>query len=322
MKHHENSIIARLWLAARPAAMVALVGLAISVFTSAPAYAGKMSALEGLVRAVMEDSRAEAKAGAKIAGEAHLLRGGEELFENAARQHELMLRTAGRMAELDERAIAKRLAKLAVPANSEAVRALEALSVPERHFVVEAAETAGALCRKYPGQATSMIRQLGPEGLSYVRVYGDDVAQIVLKEGPESLGVLRKGGRAAWGFFKEDVLPHKKKLIAAGVLAAFLANPDQFVDMAGRATDYAVREFARAGVELASVVPGAVSQGVHAGVSSTLDRWGLNYGPVRWTAFSLALLIAAAAGLRLIGRPLRTLALPLTLVVRRLRRQS
>ena len=113
-------------------------------------------------------------------------------------------------------------------------------------------ETAQRLARRYPGQAETMVRQLGPEGLTAVRVFGDDVAEVLVKEGPESLDVLRKTGRGGWSFFTDEVLPHKKKLAAAGVLAAFLANPDKFVDYAGQATEFAVREFARAGVQLAA----------------------------------------------------------------------
>jgi hypothetical protein len=288
----------------------------------APAYAGKMTVLEGLVRAAMEEGRGELKAGTRIAAEARLMRGGEEIFENAARQHEMLLRAAGRFAELDEPALAKRITQLSVRADSETVRTLAQMSGAERRFVVEAAETAGSLTRKFPNEAVEMVERLGPEGLSYARVYGDSVAEVVLKEGPESLGVIRKGGRGAWTFFNETVLPNKGKLAAAGVLAAFLASPDKFVDMAGRATDYAVREFARAGVQLASEVPGSVANGIHEGVDRVLDRWGMNYAPLRWSAVVVLIATACVAGLRIIGWPIRTLAWPVTFALRRLRRSG
>ena len=82
----------------------------------------------------------------------------------------------------------------------------------------------------------------GSRGLSAVHVFGDDVAEVMVKEGPESLNVLRKTGRGGWSFFRGQVLPHKKKLLAAGVLAAFLADPDRFVDYTGQATEFAVRD--------------------------------------------------------------------------------
>ena len=67
-----------------------------------------------------------------------------------------------------------------------------------------------------PQEAETMVRRLGPEGLTAVRVFGDDVAEVMVKEGPESLNVLRKTGKGGWSFFTQQVLPHKKKLAAAG----------------------------------------------------------------------------------------------------------
>ena len=51
------------------------------------------------------------------------------------------------------------------------------------------------------------------------------------------------------------------------MLAAFLANPEKFVDYAGQATEYAVREFAKAGIQLASAVGGGAARGLE-----NLDR--------------------------------------------------
>src|SRR5262245_58604339 len=131
MNHH--TIPWRAWI------LAAFVTSALS----APAHAGKMTVLEGLVRAAMEEGRGELKAGTRLAAEARLMRGGEEIFENAARQHELLLRAAGRLAELDEPALAKRITQLSARADSETVRTLAQMSGAERRFVVEAAETAG-----------------------------------------------------------------------------------------------------------------------------------------------------------------------------------
>jgi hypothetical protein len=299
------------------------VALAAVLVAASSAHAGKMGVLDELVRTAVRDARAELRTGVHVVAEdTQLLRGGEDLFESAAKRHEILVRAAGRIADLDEPALAKRLAALAPRVDSESARTLASMSLAERRFVVEAAETAASLSRKYPVQAKQMIRRLGPEGLSYTRSFGDDVAEVVLEEGSEALNVLRKGGRGAWSFFKEQVLPHKKKLAAAGLFAAFLANPDEFVDMAGRATDYAVREFARAGVELAGVLPGAVADGVHAGVAGVLDRWGLNYAPLRWAMALAALAVATGAVMRLAGLPLRAIAWPLTVTLRRFRRNE
>ena len=145
-------------------------------------------------------------------------------------------------------------------------------------------ETAQRLARRYPGQAETMIRTLGTEGLTATRVFGDDVAEVIVKEGPESLGVLRKTGRGGWSFFTREVLPHKKKLAAAGVLAAFMANPEKFVDYAGKATEYAVREFAKAGVQLAGAVGGGAARGLEASIGALLASYGLDVAAaaLRW----------------------------------------
>ena len=80
-----------------------------------------------------------------------------------------------------------------------------ALEPAEKRLVVELGETAQRLARRYPAEAEAMVRRLGPEGLTAVRVFGDDVAEVLVKEGPESLSVLRKTGRTGWSFFTKQV---------------------------------------------------------------------------------------------------------------------
>jgi hypothetical protein len=179
-------------------------------------------------------------------------------------------------------------------------------------------ETARRLARRYPDQAESMIRQLGTEGLSAVRVYGDDVAEVVVKEGPESLGVLRKTGRGGWSFFTHEVLPHKKKLAAAGVLAAFLASPEKFVDYAGKATEFAVREFTKAGVQLAGAVSGGATRGLETAVSQALANHGLDYAVFRYAGMALAGLVVVLATMVLLGMPVAWIFRPLIWPLRRI----
>ena len=163
----------------------------------------------------------------------------------------------------------------------QTLRTFAALEPAEKRLVVELGRDCTATgSSRYPQEAETMVRQLGPEGLTAVRVFGDDVAEVLVKEGPESLGVLRKTGRGGWSFFTEQVLPHKKKLAAAGVLAAFLANPEKFVDYAGQATEFAVREFARAGIQLASAVGGGAARGLETSIGQTLAAYGLDFPAV------------------------------------------
>ena len=188
-------------------------------------------------------------------GRLFLTRQADEGLEQLVRRSDELARAGRRVEQPTEALLQARFSRL-LKQDPQALRTFEALEPAEKRLVVEMGETAQVLARRYPGEAETMVRRLGPEGLTAVRVFGDDVAEVLVKEGPESLGVLRKTGRGGWSFFTQQVLPHKKKLAAAGVLAAFLANPEKFVDYAGQATEFAVREFARAGIQLASAVGG------------------------------------------------------------------
>ena len=86
--------------------------------------------------------------------------------------------------------------------------------------------------------------------------------------------------------------PTRRSWLAAGVLAAFLANPDKFVDYAGQATEFAVREFAKAGVQLAGAVGGGAARGFEASIGQALATYGLDVAVLRqlgmaaWPAWS------------------------------------
>ncbi len=114
------------------------------------------------------------------------------------------------------------------------------------------------------------------------------MAEVLAREGTESLGVLRRTGRAGWSFFTKQVLPHKKKLLAAGVLAAFLANPEKFVDYAGHATEFAVREFGKVGIQLASSVTGGAARGLEDTIGRTLAAYGLEPPLLRYLGMGVA----------------------------------
>ena len=150
-----------------------------------------------------------------------------------------------------------------------------------------------------------MIRALGTEGLTAVRVFGDDVAEVIVKEGTATVNILRKTGRGGWAFFTHQVLPNKKKLLAAGVLAAFLADPDKFVDYAGHATEYAVREFSKAGVQLAGAVGGGATRGLEASISNALAGYGLDFTVLRYLGIGLAGVVVVIASMVLLGMPIR-----------------
>ena len=274
-----------------------LAAMAMALALPAPARAGKLSWLDEVVREVVRDAKSGGRAAARESDEAAAaaVRGGARLFvheaeeglEIAAKRSEELARVGRKVEQPTEALLQARFSRL-LRHDPEALRTFATLAPAEKRLVVEMGETAQRLARRYPANAEPMIRALGTEGLSAVRVFGDDVAEVLVKEGPESLGVLRKTGRGGWTFFTRDVLPHKKKLAAAGVLTAFLLNPEKFVDYAGQATEYAVREFGRAGVKLAGAVGGGAAKGLEASVSEALARHGLDFAALRYLGMAAA----------------------------------
>jgi hypothetical protein len=303
--------------------------LTLAVLLSLPAFvrAGKLSWLDDVVQEVILEAKAGGKvmarrvggAGARAevrgAGRLFLAHDADEGLEHLVRQSQELAR-AGRQVERPAEALLQsRFARL-LKQDPQTLRGFAALEPAEKRLVVELGETAQRLARRYPAEAETMVRRLGPEGLTAVRVFGEDVAEVLVKEGPESLGVLRKAGRGGWSFFTKEVLPHKKKLAAAGVLAAFLANPEKFVDYAGQATEFAVREFARAGIPLASAVGGGVVRGLEHTIGETLASYGLNLPALRYLGMGLAGFGVLLSLMVLVGLPIRWMFLPIGWVIR------
>jgi hypothetical protein len=321
MRHLPEAGRRRRWpLASRLAVLVS----AMALVTALPrtATAGQLAWLDEVVQEVVREAKVGGRAAARDGVAAHaagrlFVHEADEGLEVVARRAEDLARGGRRVEQPTEALLQKRFATL-LRHDPEAVRTFSTLAPAEKRLVVEMGETAQRLARRYPDQAETMIRRLGTEGLAAVRVYGDDVAEVVVKEGPESLGVLRKTGRGGWSFFTHEVLPHKKKLAAAGVLAAFLAAPDKFVDYAGKATDYAVREFARAGVRLAGAVGAGAARGLEAAISQTLANHGLDYAVFRYVGMALAGLVVVLATMVLLGMPVGWLLRPLTWPLRRI----
>ncbi|MFO0950245.1 MAG: hypothetical protein U0835_03660 [Isosphaeraceae bacterium] len=310
----------RPWSPARSLGLLAALGLTLAL--AGPAHAGKLSWLDDVVREVVRETEAGAKAAAHAGGDGAstvarqstrlFAREADEGLEILAKRSDDLARAGRKGAEAtSETLLEKRFARL-LPRDPESVRTFGKLAPAEKRLVVEMGETAQRLARRYPGQAEEMIRSLGTEGLSAVRVFGDDVAEVMVKEGPETLGVLRKTGRGGWSFFTTQVLPHKKKLLAGGVFAAFLADPDKFVDYAGRATEFAVREFSKAGVQIVGAISTSAAKGLESAVGDFLAGYGLNFAVARYAGMILAGGVAVMAGMVVLGLPIRWMLRPFT----------
>jgi len=303
---------------------MAAICLSLLAVLAFPRYgrAGSLSWLDEVVQSVMRDAKAGGRSAVKNGEEASARAAGrlfvheaDEGLEIVAKRYENLAQVGRRVEEPSDALLRTKFSRL-LPHDPEAARVFSTLKPAEKRLVVEMGETAQRLARRYPDQAETMIRRLGTEGLSAVRVYGDDVAEVLVKEGPEALGVLRKTGRGGWRFFTEQVLPHKKKLVAAGVLAAFLANPDKFVDYAGQATEYAAREFAKAGVQLAGAISGGAARGLENTISETLAARGLDFLPLRYLGMALAGIVVVLASMVVLGLPLAWLVRPFTWPIR------
>jgi hypothetical protein len=302
--------------AARRIGAMALALVALCGGLAAPARAGKISWLDDVVQEVIVEAKAGgkglareiggdgAKAEVRRAGRLFLSHDADEGLEHLVRQSEELARAGRRVEQPAEALLQSRFSRL-MRQDPQTLRTFATLPMAEKRLVVELGETAQLLARRYPAEAETMVRRLGPEGLTAVRVYGDDVAEVLAKEGTESIGVLRKTGRAGWEFFTKQVLPHKKKLAAAGILAAFLANPEKFVDYAGQATEFAIREFSKAGIQLATAVTGGAARGIEKTIGETLSAYGLNHPVFRYVGMGLAGLVVVLSLLVVVGLPIR-----------------
>lgn len=288
--------------------------------TPGSARAGKLSWLDDVVQEVVREAEAGGKVAArgtddairagKTGGRLFVREAADEGLDVVARRAEGVARAGAKAAgEPSEALLRSRFDRL-VTGSPEMARTFANLTPAEKRLVVEMGETARRLAIRYPGQAEPMIRELGTEGLTAVRVFGDDVAETLAKEGSGGLGVLRKTGRGGWDFFTTKVLPNKGKLAAAGVLGLYLADPDKFVDTAGRATKYAVEQFAKAGLSLAGAVGDATVRGLGGSFGSLLASWGIGPATARAIGIGAAVLVVALSLMVLLGAPIRWIFRP------------
>lgn len=295
----------------KPSALVAGSLALLLALAAAPAQAlagGKVSWLDEIVQDVIRQARgADTAATASARGTTKLFaKQADEPLEAVAKQYDSLAGVARRADEPTDALLNSRFQRL-VKGQPDSARVFSELAPAERRLVVEMGETAKSLTARYGDQTEEIVRKLGTEGLSAVRVYGDDVAEVIAKEGAESVNVLRKTGRNGWAFFTGTVLPNKGKLAAAGVLGLFLANPEKFVDTAGHVTEYAVREFAKAGIALTGAIAGGAARGIG---EATAQALGWDNGFVRAAGMAAAGLVVLLALMVLVGFPIRALFRP------------
>jgi hypothetical protein len=309
-----------------PSRWIATAATVLLLTAPGMARAGKLSWLDDVVQEVVREAEAGGKAVArgsdeaiqasKTGGRLFVREAADEGLDVVARRAEGVARAGSKAAGEPSEALLKSRFDRLVTGSPEMARTFANLAPAEKRLVVEMGETARRLAIRYPGQAEPMIRELGTEGLTAVRVFGDDVAETLAKEGSGGLGVLRKTGRTGWDFFTTKVLPNKGKLAAAGVLGLYFANPDKFIDTAGRATKYAVEQFARAGLSLAGMAGDAAVRGLGGSFGTLLSSWGIPVSVARVVGIVAAVLVVALSLLVLVGAPVRWMLRPFGWVAR------
>jgi hypothetical protein len=270
-------------------------------------------------RSVVREATGEpTRAAMNRGGRLFLRHEAEEGVEGLIRGSDELARSARRVEQPSEALLQARFSRV-LRHDPEVMRTFSSLAPAEKRVVVELSEAAQSLAKRYPARAETMVKELGPEGLSAVRAFGDDVAEVLAEEGTGAVSVLRKTGRGGWSFFTHEVLPHKKKLAAAGILAAFIADPDRFVDYTGRATEYAAREFARVGIQLASAVGGGAARGLEATIGRSLAEFGLDFPVLRYLGMAMAGLVVILSSMVILGLPMRWLTMPFRPFIRMMR---
>jgi len=295
--------------------------IALLLFVALPQVeAGSLSWLDDMIQASVRQADPKLAGGRTtklFAREVSEL--GDDGLGVIARRSQELARSARRSDETVDALTEARFQKL-VASDETLARDFARLAPAEKQVVVQIGEAAQSLARRFPGRADSMIRSMGADGLSAVAVYGDDVAEVLAAEGAQSVNVLRRTGRPGWKFFTETVLPNKQKLAAAGLMAAFIAAPEEFVDMAGQATDYAVRQFASAGIQLATAVGGGAVAGLESAVGTWLEQQGLNFALARYAGMLLAGWVVFSSALVIIGMPGRVATAPVRMLLWPVRR--
>lgn len=289
---------------------ITILSIAV-LYQSTTAFAGSLSWLDDFVQASMRqaDPKMVSSRPARLFARETAELGDDSLSILARRTDELS-GLARKTEEPGAGLMDARFSRL-VGNDENMARDFAKLTPSEKKLAVVLGEAAQKIARRFPGQADTMIRKMGADGLSAVAVYGDEVAEVLAIEGPQAVTVLRKTGRPGWKFFTEKVLPNKQKLAAAGILTAFMTSPEEFVDMAGQATEFAVRQFASAGIELATAVTGGAISGLETAVGNWLESQGLNFSAVRYFGMVLAGWVVLSSAMFLLGLPGRVAMAPI-----------
>ena len=135
--------------------------------------------------------------------------------------------------------------------NDEFRKTFSKLSNTEQNAIVDLVSAGQRVSRGRTAlESVNLIRKLDGDGLIQGRTYGDFVYEGVDRMGPQYKSVVAKMGEGAGVFFHKVIDPHWGKWAAAGLTAAYLAQPDIFHDALGQLTEYAIQKLMEAGIRV------------------------------------------------------------------------
>lgn len=162
------------------------------------------------------------------------------------------------------------------------IRRLEQLDGASRDVALVLAKGGDDLTRAVPDLATRgrLVREGGAETVAAVGMFGPDAGRaalrldeavkggsLIVKDGGRAVTVADFGnamtryGDASWKFWKEYVQPHWKLWAASGALAAYLTNPGDFQDAAGKLTRAGFQHLTEFGGEISASAIRGVGDG-------------------------------------------------------------
>ena len=208
-------------------------------------------------------------------------RGAREALESEIRQSTRALEEAGKSASRSEQVLIL-LRKSTIQLDPSLLRRIEHLDEGSREAALVLVHGGEHLRTSVPDLAvrSQFLRDGGTETVAAVGALGPDAARaavrldeairagsVVVRDASRPVAltdfgrVMSRGGKVSWDFWKTYVQPHWKVWIASGTLAAYLANPEEFQDDAGRLTESGFKRL----TELVGSVAAAAIRGVGRG---------------------------------------------------------
>ena len=199
-------------------------------------------------------------------------------------------------------------------ADENLARAVENADPALRRTTLEALAGARAIERAIPANPMRRAEIVERGGVDLLRAAAQPVDglgdALILLDGSIRAGRLPDTAFARFGqaldaqgdafaiVWREHIAPNWEVVVAGGLVVAFLAEPERFIDTAGRLTSHAVAAFSELGIEVGASIAEGVLRGTWRSVERRLEQ------SLGWTLLALAMFLVA--GWVFVARRLRT----------------